>query len=58
MRQGANRYERGQHAFRAAQALAAERGWPFNWRLAEVPGVGHSAARMFASTEAANAFYR
>jgi pimeloyl-ACP methyl ester carboxylesterase len=51
-RQGANRYERGQNAFRAAQQLAQDRGWTFNWKLAEVPGVGHSARRMFGSAEA------
>jgi len=52
MRQGENRYERGRNVYRAAQALAAERGWPFNWQLVEVPEVGHSAARMFRSPAA------
>jgi len=55
MRQGANRYERGRNAYQAAQALAADRGWPFNWQLVEVPGVGHSAARMFRSSAALQA---
>jgi len=55
-RQGANRYERGHNAFRAAQTLAQDRGWPFNWRLIEVPDVGHSARRMFGSAEALRAF--
>ena len=54
--QGANRYERGINAYRTAQRLAQSRGWPFNWTLVEVPGVGHSAGRMFRSEEAANAF--
>ena len=54
-RQGENRYARGQNAFRAAQQLAQDRGWAFNWRLVEVPGVAHSARRMFGSAEAANA---
>ncbi|MDP2398251.1 MAG: hypothetical protein Q8M53_07860 [Burkholderiales bacterium] len=51
-RQGANRLDRGRNAFRAAQQLAQQRGWPFHWRLVEVPGVGHSARRMIGSAEA------
>lgn len=51
-RQGYNRLERGHNAFRAAQQLAQQRGWTFNWRLVEVPDVGHSARRMFGSIEA------
>ena len=54
-RQGATRYERGHNAFRAAQQLAQQRGWAFNWHLLEVPGVGHSARRMFGSAEALEA---
>jgi alpha-beta hydrolase superfamily lysophospholipase len=54
--QGANRFERGHNAYRAAQALAQSRGWPFNWKLVEVPGVGHSAGRMFRSEEAVRVF--
>ena len=50
--QGQTRHERGRNAFKAAEALARERGWPFNWRLIEVPGVGHRAKRMFAAPEA------
>jgi poly(3-hydroxybutyrate) depolymerase len=51
--QGANRYERGLNAYRAAQTLAQARGWPFNWKLVRVPAVGHSASGMFRSEEAA-----
>jgi pimeloyl-ACP methyl ester carboxylesterase len=51
-RQGTNRLERGKNAFSTAQQLARDRGWTFNWRLVEVPDVGHSARRMFGSTEA------
>lgn len=51
-RQGRNRLERGRNAFDAARQLARERGWAFNWQLVEVPGVGHSARRMFGSPEA------
>lgn len=54
-RQGMNRYERGINTFHAAQQAAKERGWAFNWRLVAVPGVGHSARRMFASPQAAEA---
>jgi len=54
--QGANRYERGLNVYRAAQALAQSRGWAFNWTLVEVPGVGHSAGRMFRSEEAIRVF--
>lgn len=45
--QGATRYERGLNFFRAGQALAKEKGWALNWRLIEVPKVGHSSRRMF-----------
>lgn len=51
-RQGSNRLERGHNAFRTAQQLARDRGWTFNWKLVEVPDVGHSARRMFGSAEA------
>lgn len=54
--QGAHRYERGHNAYRAAQSLAKARGWVFNWKLIDVPGVGHSARRMFGSEAAASAF--
>ncbi len=54
-RQGENRLERGKNTFRAAQRLARDRGWTFNWHLIEVPDVGHSARRMFGSAEALTA---
>jgi poly(3-hydroxybutyrate) depolymerase len=50
--QGSNRYERGLNAYRAAEMLAQARGWPFNWKVIRVPGVGHSASRMFRTEEA------
>lgn len=52
MRQGPNRHERGLNAFHAAQKLAQDNGWEFNWRLVEVPAVGHSAQRMYESPQA------
>jgi hypothetical protein len=53
--QGVNRLERGRNTFARAKATAAARGWRFGWRLAEVPGVGHDSAGMFASPQAAMA---
>jgi poly(3-hydroxybutyrate) depolymerase len=57
LRQGASRYERGHACFTFARALAAERGWTFNWRLVEAAGVGHDAAMMFAAPEAMEAVF-
>ena len=53
--QGVTRLERGRNAFAAAQALAGQRGWAFDWRLIELPGVGHSARKMFSTPEAIQA---
>jgi pimeloyl-ACP methyl ester carboxylesterase len=53
--QGENRHERGLNAYRTAQALAQSRGWAFNWRLVELPGVGHNTVRMFSSASAVDA---
>jgi hypothetical protein len=50
--QGETRYDRGRNAYRAGRDLARSRGWAFNWRLVELPGVGHSARKMFAAREA------
>jgi hypothetical protein len=49
MAQGKTRYERGLNVYREAGKIATDRGWRFNWRLVEIPGVGHSARRMFSS---------
>jgi pimeloyl-ACP methyl ester carboxylesterase len=53
--QGETRYQRGRNVYREAQELAQARGWTFNWRLLELPGVGHSARKMFSSPQAAAA---
>jgi hypothetical protein len=53
--QGKTRYERGLNAYAAAKSEAQARGWPMNWRLVELPGVGHSAAKMFSSQQAIDA---
>ncbi len=57
MRQGANRLERGRACFAAAQALAKARGWIFNWRKVETPGIAHEAALMFAAKAAGEALF-
>jgi pimeloyl-ACP methyl ester carboxylesterase len=57
MLQGAHRLERGRNCYAFAQALAAKKGWPFNWRKVETEGIGHDAARMFAAKEAADAIF-
>ena len=46
MRQGKHRLERGGYFFRAAEERAQNLGVPFNWRIQEVPGVGHNNAGM------------
>lgn len=53
--QGSTRLERGKTVFQEAERAAHLHGWAFNWRLAMVPGVGHSAARMFNSEQALGA---
>lgn len=57
MKQGPHRLARGRNCFEAAQKLARERGWAFNWRKVETPGIGHDAAFMFAAKEAADALF-
>ena len=53
--QGASRHARGVNALNTGKALAQARDWPFNWRLLELPGVGHSARKMFAAPQASAA---
>jgi len=57
MRQGPHRYGRNQAGFELARKLAQERGWTFNWRKVESPGIDHDAARMFAAKEAEDALF-
>jgi pimeloyl-ACP methyl ester carboxylesterase len=49
--QGPHRYARGKACFEFAQKLAAERGWAFNWRQVETPGIGHDGGGMFVAPE-------
>ncbi len=48
-RQGANRLERGRHAYQLARRVARELGMTLNWRLIEASGVGHSSREMLAA---------
>jgi pimeloyl-ACP methyl ester carboxylesterase len=57
MKQGQHRLERGRACFAAGQKLAQERGWAFNWRKVETPGIGHDAAFMFAAKEVEDALF-
>jgi poly(3-hydroxybutyrate) depolymerase len=55
-KQGACRYERGHNLFKAGEKLAKEKGWKFNWRIVDAPGVGHSAEEMFKHPNCRQAF--
>ncbi len=57
MRQGPVRLARAQNFFLTSRKIAAERGWPFNWRLVEVPWVGHQARYMFKARELEQAMF-
>jgi poly(3-hydroxybutyrate) depolymerase len=57
MDQGATRFERARNVFNMAQALARARGWPFNWRLVEVRGVGHDVRAMYGGQEIDSALF-
>jgi hypothetical protein len=46
LKQGKTRYDRGIYFFNRSRAIAARLGAHFNWRLQEVPGVGHEASEM------------
>lgn len=45
-KQGSHRFERGKHFFEKAKATADELGFPFNWSLEIIPGVGHNYSKM------------
>ena len=44
--QGLNRLERGHAFYEKTQETAKQMGVPFNWKLQEVPGVGHDGDAM------------
>ena len=54
--QGAFRFERGQHVYEAARALAVERGWKFGWKLVIAEGIEHDHTNMFNHPACATAF--
>jgi poly(3-hydroxybutyrate) depolymerase len=56
-KQGPHRLGRGRACFAAAEKLAKERGWAFNWRKVETPGIAHDGAVMFAAKEAGEALF-
>ncbi len=45
--QGPTRFERNQAAFAAWKKLAAEKGWPFRWRIVIAKGIEHDHEKMF-----------
>jgi hypothetical protein len=51
MRQGKNRLERGRRVYQAGQQAARMHQVKFNWRLVEIPGIGHSSREMLANAE-------
>lgn len=57
LRQGPHRLARGRAVFAFAAELARAKGWAFNWRLVETPGIGHEAAFMFAAREVEDALF-
>jgi poly(3-hydroxybutyrate) depolymerase len=56
-RQGLTRYERGLKCFAYGRQLAEANGWPFKWKIYEVPSVGHSSKGMYAHRNAVNALF-
>lgn len=57
MKQGPHRLARNRNFFELARRMAADRGWAFNWRRVETPGVEHDAAIMFAAPELGEALF-
>ncbi len=55
MQQGGGRHQRGLALWWTAKNLAAQRGWPFAWRLVEAVGVDHDHEKMFAHAQGAAA---
>jgi poly(3-hydroxybutyrate) depolymerase len=57
MKQGPHRLARNRAFFELAESIAKARGWPFNWRKVETPGIEHDAARMFGAQEMEDALF-
>lgn len=47
MKQGDGRWQRGRACFAMAERFAAEKGWPFHWRLVEAADIVHDHEQMF-----------
>lgn len=57
MKQGPHRLGRNRAFFELGAAMAKARGWVFNWRKVETPGIEHDAAQMFAAREMEDALF-
>ena len=57
MEQGSGRHQRGLALWWSAKLLAAQHGWPCNWRLVEAVGIGHDHEQMFAQPECEAALF-
>jgi poly(3-hydroxybutyrate) depolymerase len=57
MAQGGGRHQRGLALWWTAKNLAAQRGWPFQWRLVEAAAVGHDHEQMFDHAQCAVALF-
>ena len=55
-KQGRNRHERGLNTFHAAEDAARMHGWPFHWRLIELPGIGHDSRAVFSTPQVEDVF--
>ena len=55
--EGRFRLERGRACFAFAQKLAQARGWKFNWRKVEVPGIAHDGKAMLGAKEVQEALF-
>jgi len=55
--EGVTRLERGRRFFNYGKDLAASRALIFNWRLVEVPGIGHDQFGMYRSPSVLNALF-
>lgn len=53
--QGRSRFERGRNAYEFARRLAADKNWPFHWKLVVAEGVEHNHAKMFNHADCAEA---
>jgi poly(3-hydroxybutyrate) depolymerase len=56
-KQGPHRLARGHACYEAAKKLAAAKGWSFQWRLIEAPGIAHSAGKMFSQPACRQALF-